>query len=141
MPDMTELTAKKREAFILALAKTGNVSAACKKAKISRQTVYVHKREDPAFAELWREAEDIYVEVLEAEADRRAKTGTLKPVFYKGEQVGQVREYSDTLLMFRLKALRPDKYRERADINHSGQVDSVIGIDFIMPADAPGGDS
>lgn len=129
MPEMTELTAKKREAFILALAKTGNVSAACKKAKISRQTVYVHKREDPAFAELWSEAEDIYVEVLEAEADRRAKGGTLKPVFYKGEQVGQVREYSDTLLMFRLKALRPDKYRERSDVKHSGGLD--LGVKFV----------
>ena len=47
------------------------------------------------------------------EADRRAKDGVLKPVFYKGEIVGSIPQYSDNLLMFRLKALRPDKYRER----------------------------
>ena len=32
---------------------------------------------------------------------------------YKGKPCGVVREYSDNLLMFRLKALLPDKYRER----------------------------
>ncbi len=32
---------------------------------------------------------------------------------YKGKPCGVVREYSDNLLMFRLKALMPDKYRER----------------------------
>lgn len=133
MPEMTELTAKKREAFILALAVTGNVSAACKKAKVSRQTVYLYKREDPAFAAAWDEAEAIYVELLEAEADRRAAKGTLKPVFYKGAKVGTVREYSDTLLMFRLKALRPDKYRERADVKHSGNVGGTITIEIIPP--------
>lgn len=118
----TTLTAKKKEAFILALAQTGNVSKACVKAKVSRPTVYRHRATDPAFAELWAEAEDIYVELLEAEADRRAKTGTLKPVFYKGQEIGKVREYSDTLLIFRLKALRPDKYRERTQTDHSGNL-------------------
>lgn len=126
MPEVTEMTAKKREAFILAFAQMGNVSKACAKAKISRQTVYRHKKEDETFAELWSEAEDIYVELLEAEADRRARGGTLKPVFYKGEKVGSVREYSDTLLMFRLKALRPDKYRENSAVQHSGEMQVVV---------------
>ncbi|MFK7601876.1 hypothetical protein ACI3L1_06655 [Deinococcus sp. SM5_A1] len=131
MSELTNLTAIKREAFILAFAKTGNISAACKKAKISRDTVYRHKRDDAAFAEAWGEAESIYVEILEAEADRRAKTGTLKPVFYQGQEVGKVREYSDTLLMFRLKALRPDKYRDNSSVKHSGAVE-VLGIDYLM---------
>lgn len=126
MANETRLTAKKKEAFILALAKTGNVSAACKRAKVSRPTVYRHKREDTTFAELWEEAEDVYVELLEAEADRRAKTGTLKPVFYQGKEVGKVREFSDTLLMFRLKALRPDKYRENSAVQHSGEMQVTI---------------
>jgi hypothetical protein len=32
-----------------------------------------------------------------------------------------IREYSDTLLMFMLKALDPDKYRERKERRHMGQ--------------------
>jgi hypothetical protein len=62
------------------------------------------------------------VDTLEAEADRRAAEGTLRPVFYKGEQCGEIREYSDTLLIFRLKALRPEKYRERSNVAVSGGV-------------------
>jgi len=31
----------------------------------------------------------------------------LKPVYYQGEQCGEVREYSDTLLIFILKARDP----------------------------------
>lgn len=126
MPEMTELTAKKREAFILALAVTGNVSAACKKAKVSRQTVYLYKREDPAFAAAWDEAEAIYVELLEAEADRRAVEGTVKTIYYQGIPVGQERQYSDTLLMFRLKALRPDKYRENSTVKHDGEMQITV---------------
>ena len=52
--------------------------------------------------------------LLEAEADRRAVEGVVKPLFYKGQRLPvEVREYSDVLLMFRLKALRPEQYRER----------------------------
>ena len=40
-----------------------------------------------------------------------------KPVgWYKGKPGGTVREYSDILLIFLLKALRPEKYRERVDV-------------------------
>ncbi len=36
--------------------------------------------------------------------------------WYKGEPGGYVQEYSDLLLMFRLKAMRPEKYRDRVEI-------------------------
>lgn len=46
---------------------------------------------------------------------RRAWKGTRKPVFHKGVVVGHIREYSDTLGMFLVKAKRPEyaDYRER----------------------------
>jgi hypothetical protein len=34
-------------------------------------------------------------------------------VFYQGEKVGTVQKYSDTLLIFLMKGVRPEKYRER----------------------------
>ena len=36
--------------------------------------------------------------------------------WYKGEAGGYVTEYSDTLLIFLLKALRPEKFRERVEV-------------------------
>ena len=40
--------------------------------------------------------------------------GIEKPIYYKGERVDTVREYSDNLLMFRTKKLRPE-YRDNYD--------------------------
>ena len=57
---------------------------------------------------------------LEDEAIRRAREGVDEPVFYKGEHCGNVRRYSDTLLIFMLKARKPDVYRKRASIEHTG---------------------
>ena len=52
-------------------------------------------------------------DALEDEALRRAFHGSERPVFQGKELVGYVRDYSDTLLIFMLKARRPEKYRER----------------------------
>jgi hypothetical protein len=54
--------------------------------------------------------------VLEDEAVRRAYEGVEKPVCQMGKEVGVIREYSDTMLIFLLKGLRPAKYRERYDV-------------------------
>lgn len=102
------------EPFITALASYGVVVHACKKAKIDRKTVYRHRAADPVFAARWDEALKMAVETLEAEAIRRARDGYLKPVYQKGELVGKVRDYSDTLLIFLLKGLKPHVYRDPA---------------------------
>lgn len=38
--------------------------------------------------------------------------GTVEPVFYQGKRVGEKLRFSDALLMFRLRALRPERYRD-----------------------------
>jgi len=43
-------------------------------------------------------------------------------------KVAAVRKYSDTLAIFLLKAHNPDKYRDRQDINLSGQVEIASAI-------------
>ncbi len=96
------------------LAATGNVGASAKEAGYTRSRVYQWRKDDTDFADAWDDAMSSYVEMLETEADRRGMHGTEKPVFYLGEVAGHIRQYSDTLLIFRLKALRPDVYRERA---------------------------
>ncbi len=123
MPD-SEFTPEKQARFLRELAKRGIVSHAARKAKISRQTVYDHRRADPEFAAAWDEAIDIAAGILEAEAHRRAVTGVLEPVFYQGAKCGAVRKYSDTLLIFLLKAHAPERFADRSsvDLKTSGKV-------------------
>ena len=112
---MTELTPKKaRKApmFIKELRENGGfVGKACEAVGVSKQGVYNWRGEDAAFAADWDRAVDLATEDLEKEVRRRAYHGVDEPVFYKGEICGQIRKYSDSLLMFALKARKPE-YRD-----------------------------
>ena len=120
MANRTKRTPKRDEGFFGALASGLSVGAACKTAGYARTSVYEYREADEGFARRWQEADSAAVELMETEADRRAMKGTLEPVFHRGEKCGSVRKYSDTLLMFRLKAKRPQTYRDRASLEHSG---------------------
>jgi hypothetical protein len=100
-------------AFFAAFSEVGNVKEAAKLAGVSRMTVWRHKTSDPDFAKKFADAEQEAMDVLEREAWRRATEGTDEPVFYKGDQCGTIKRYSDNLLMFLLRGGRPEKYRER----------------------------
>jgi hypothetical protein len=63
----------------------------------------------------YQAAQDQAAQTLEDEAVRRAYEGVERPVTVAGKRE-LVREYSDTLLIFLLKGLRPAKYRERYDV-------------------------
>lgn len=106
--------------FLAALEETHLVTEASKRAGIHRQRAYERRSSDPKFAEQWAEIEERSTELLEREAYRRAAVGVEKPVFQGGEEVGRVREFSDTLLIFLLKARRPDTYRENVRHEHTG---------------------
>lgn len=104
-----------RRRFLEILAETGSVRAAASASGRPRGAWLALRGRDPAFAKAWEEALDAYVELLEAEADRRAVGGETEPVFYGGKQVGERTRASDSLLMFRLKALRQQRYKGAAD--------------------------
>lgn len=87
------------EQFIEALAEHGNVRTACRIAVVGRSTVYAWRQEDATFSAAWETALAEAVEVLEEEARRRALRAE-KP--------------SDTLLIFLLKSLRPQRYCDAA---------------------------
>ncbi len=119
-PAIQRLTAKKRARFLEALRDTGNVVQAAKATRCSRQILYLYRRGDAAFAEAWDAAlQEAMDTVLEPEAIRRAVTGVETPVYQGGKEVGTIREYSDTLLIFLLKGGKPAKYRERYE--YSGE--------------------
>ncbi|MEQ8252186.1 MAG: hypothetical protein RIB41_13180 [Oceanibaculum nanhaiense] len=107
-------TARRRmRRFLDHLADTGNVSAACRLAKLDRRTAYQWRGADADFRRQWQEALDAAVDALEAEARRRAVEGVEHPHFHQGQVAGTVKRYSDALLMFLLRAHRPERFRER----------------------------
>lgn len=116
------LTPKKRrvakweKAFITSLCLYGVVSKACEAASISRSVVYENRESHEDFAQAWAEALEIAADVMELEVRRRAVDGVEEPVYQGGKEVGTIRRYSDTLLMFLLKGTRPEKFRERHEL-------------------------
>ena len=92
---------KKR--FLDALVREGTLTGGCREIGLSRTTVYKWLKIDKEFAELVEQAEQTVADNLEHEAIRRAYDG------------------SDTLLIFLLKGLRPEKYREYRSYEHTGK--------------------
>jgi Bacteriophage Sf6, terminase small subunit-like len=129
----TAQSAHLKEKFIGAFCELGNVKAACKRAGITRRkTVYDWREDDADFATAWAEAEMVATETLEAEAWRRATRGVRNTtgVYFRGEEIARhVKvEYSDTLLIFLLKARAPEKYRETVRQEHTGPQGGSIEV-------------
>jgi hypothetical protein len=91
------------ERFLQVLGEGATVAEACRAAGMSRSTAYDRRDRDEQFRHAWADAVEAGTEALEAEARRRAMEG------------------SDTLMIFLLKARRPEIYRERQEVRHTGQ--------------------
>jgi hypothetical protein len=113
MANRTKRIDQKRAKFLARLVEGASIHAAATAAGIGRTTAYEWRDAEPEFAAAWDEAVEAGTDALEDEAIRRARSGVDEPVYYQGEKVGVVRRYSDTLLIFMLKARRPDKFKER----------------------------
>jgi hypothetical protein len=134
-------TGRWKKPFLKALAETGNVSIACKVARVERSTAYDHQNEkhamyDAAFAKAWSDALETAADILEAEARRRGFEGWDEPVFGSGGpgqgtvQVGTVRKYSDALLIVLLKSVRPHKFREHYHFQQNNQQNNNIVVNW-----------
>lgn len=102
-----------KEPFLAALRNSGNVRASCNAAKVSRIMVYKERDQSKEFADQWDEAKEEAIELLEGICRQRAMNN------------------SDVLMMFLLKAHRPDVYRERTDVNLKGRLDQEIVVDLV----------
>lgn len=111
-PDNTPKNGEWIDTFLSAIMRGSNVTNATDAAGVHITLPYKRRLVDKAFRRAWDEAAEIGTELLEQEATRRAYHGTLKPVFYKGVECGYTREYSDTMMMFMLRARKPEKYRD-----------------------------
>lgn len=95
-----EYTGAWRGAFLAALRVFPNISKAAKSAHITRQAAYQARAIDPEFHQQWEDAWQEGIEYIEDVALSRA-TRKKNP--------------SDTLIIFMLKGLKPEVYREHFD--------------------------
>jgi hypothetical protein len=128
----------KRKPFLLAYSMLGTVTHAADAVGMDSKTHQNWKNQTGKDGELtgaakaYREAFDVAQEhasdILELEARRRAVEGVTDAVYYMGEVVGEKRTYSDQLLMFMLKALRPEKFREKvqADVTATLKLEDLV---------------
>lgn len=119
-----------REQWLDTFRWCGMVSTACELMGISRNTVYAERQRNEDFALAWADAEEESTEAMEREAYRRAVEGVTTPLVSAGKHVTDVQSYSDRLLEFMLKSRRPEKYRDRVDVNHSGKIEKRVKVDL-----------
>ena len=143
---VARLTRIQQDKFLEQFVTMGNVAGCCRATGVGRRTVYHWLKDDAAFRERFADVENDACDALEQEARRRALIGVNKPVFgtlpvqrdADGKviggggtgQVGTMPEYSDTLLIFLLKAKRPEIYRERFE--HTGKGGGPIQVKKVV---------
>jgi hypothetical protein len=110
-------TLERQIAFVKKLADCGSISAAAKHVGMSRESVRKLRRRP--FGRAFRDACDAaldcgYADVEEAAAER-SRNGVARPIFYKGEQVGEWRQHDERLTMFLLRFRRRHRFGPEAD--------------------------
>jgi hypothetical protein len=116
---------KKR--FLKHLETCARVYESAARAGITANTAYKLYEKEPKFAAAWDAAIESAGDRLEAEAWRRGHEGTLTPKTIANERE-EVREYSDTLLIFLLKGIRPKKYRDNYQVALSNPDGSKLSL-------------
>lgn len=114
----------KKAAFLAAYARCGIIAYACRIADIDRKTYYNWCEHDDAFAVGAKLAYAEAGDYLEEVALQRATIGTsVVKEIWEGDvlvrrEVSQ--QVSDTMLAMMLNGAKPEKYKQRHDIHHSG---------------------
>ena len=132
----TKTTLEKREKFLKSYSMAGNITLACEMAGIERSTHYNVWMKDPKYAKKFEDAKQKAGDIIEAEILRRGVQGIEKPLHHKGLLTGNtVTEYSDLLLIFLAKAVRPEKFREPNAWTLDGKIgDKAISVTVLQEA-------
>lgn len=102
--------------WLKAYAEEGSVRGASRKAKIVSAYHYRWLKENPDYSAAYQQAREMYSDIAEGEIRQRGIAGWEKPLHYKGKLTGdKIREYSDTLALAVIKALKPE-YRDGQQI-------------------------
>jgi len=121
-----------QDRYLAGLPKYFTVTAALTAAGASASQLARWREQDGSFLVREQYARDQLADRLEAEAIRRAFRGVRQPVYQGGLLAGYITQYSDQLLTLMLKAMRPEKYRDRSEVSVTPIVKVVSGF---TPAD------
>lgn len=113
--------------FLSAMMRGATVLDATREVGVDISTPYRRRMRDEVFKQAWKEAAEIGTDMLEQEAQRRAFHGVMEQVFYRGVPCGEIRKYSDQLLMFLLKKRDPS-YRDSVDSDKKGSFQLNVNI-------------
>lgn len=111
-----------KKAFLAAFREAGIIRRACDQVGVGRTTVYRWLEQDTDFAAEYEHAETESTEMLEAAALSRAVEGVTK-LSASGKPYT---DYSDTLLIFLLKARKPTVYRDRVQLQHADAAGDLL---------------
>ncbi len=121
-------TPKRMANFLEVLTWCGNVTEAARCAGVDRKSTYKWKARDAEFAKAWDEAIEASVDILEQEARRRAVYGYEETTTEDGKPTKKVQKFSNTLLMFLLNGNRPEKYKRRGVVEHTGKDGAELNV-------------
>lgn len=108
------------------LERHGMPAQAARTAGVTSRSVEKYAGDHPDFEQARLEAAELFADTLEAEAIRRARDGTIKGVYFKGDRVDEEIVYSDTLMMATLKAHRGARYGDKKEVNFRGDLQIVL---------------
>ncbi len=100
-----------RPKFLAGLSLTNSPTLAARFSRITKQTVYNHRKWDSEFAAQWQEAVEHAVELLHSRCFQRALEGDCEPVLYMGKPVGYVRRFDSRLQIELLRAYKPERFK------------------------------
>ena len=125
--------------FLQAYRERLRVDKAAEDVGIARCTIYAWRKDDPQFRADMDDVRELIAQSLEDEAYRRAVEGVERPTTIAGARE-VVREWSDTLCIFLLKAARPERFRERYDVRSDSTVRHEGEVKIYMPDNGRGED-
>lgn len=128
LADADQLSVK-QERFLKAYSQYGIVAVAARVAGCTREAHAYWMKNDPQYPELFETAREEACDIIRAEIHRRAMIGEEKLIFHKGRKIATIREKSDRLLEFLAKSRMPQEFRERVDINQTGQQELRVVVD------------
>lgn len=137
-----------QDLFLRQYAVGANITASCRAAGVSRETIYQWKEHDTAFLIRFRKAEQEACDLIRAAIFDHAITGWDEPVVSMGKVVyvgGKLvdgvwvggrplmQHKYDSGLLARLAAAKLPEFKPKQEVEHTGAVDVTERVVFYMP--------
>lgn len=103
--------------YLAALRIKGNVTLACRAARVSATIINRYRGEDEFFNSLCEESLKFNDDLVEGRAYQLGVEGYMEPVFQGGICVGQKRIFSERMLEIMLKSRKPNKFDTGKKLN------------------------